>query len=186
MCPELKVGQYMTFQVEEVKNDGRVVQLCASPSTIAQACAEPKQGWNLTNLLPGLLVKASIKKVKTVLPLTATFLLPFLWYNIIHFPLVRWHYLSVSYLFILNHNFKWHLPVWFAGDQARSSPELLVLLQWPGGFSPHGAWTGIQLHRGTSGKTYLCSLTLHIQQQNSFLWIHIWWYCKVKYMFTSV
>ncbi|XP_071359529.1 protein RRP5 homolog isoform X2 [Trachinotus anak] len=60
---ELKVGQYVTAQVEEVKNEGRVVQLSANPLTIGQACAESKQGWNLTNLLPGLLVKSTIKKV---------------------------------------------------------------------------------------------------------------------------
>ncbi|KAK2919332.1 protein RRP5 homolog isoform X1 [Channa argus] len=59
---ELKVGQYVTSQVEEVKNDGRVVRLSFNPQTIAQACAESQQGWNLTNLLPGLLVKATIKK----------------------------------------------------------------------------------------------------------------------------
>ncbi|KAK2815754.1 hypothetical protein Q5P01_026221 [Channa striata] len=60
---ELKVGQYVTSQVEEVKNDGRVVRLSFSPQAIAQACADSEQGWNLTNLLPGLLVKATIKKV---------------------------------------------------------------------------------------------------------------------------
>lgn len=65
MCPELKVGQYVTSQVEEVKNDGRVVRLSFSPATVAQPCAESQQGWNLTNLLPGLLVKATIKKVET-------------------------------------------------------------------------------------------------------------------------
>ena len=68
----------MTFQVEEVKNDGRMVHLSVNPSTIAQACAEPKQGWNLTNILPGLLVKATIKKVKSAFPQTATFLLQLL------------------------------------------------------------------------------------------------------------
>ncbi|XP_054459743.1 protein RRP5 homolog [Anoplopoma fimbria] len=60
---ELKVGQYLTSQVEEVKNDGRVVRLTVSPPTVAQACAESEHGWNLANLLPGLLVKATIKKV---------------------------------------------------------------------------------------------------------------------------
>ncbi|XP_028264311.1 protein RRP5 homolog isoform X2 [Parambassis ranga] len=60
---ELKVGQCMTCQVAEVKSDGRVVHLSVDPSTITQACAETSQGWNLTNLLPGLLVKATIKKV---------------------------------------------------------------------------------------------------------------------------
>lgn len=60
---ELRVGQYVTSQVEGVKNEGRVVQLCVSPQTGAQACAVAEHGWNLTNLLPGLLVKATIKKV---------------------------------------------------------------------------------------------------------------------------
>uniref|UniRef100_A0A3Q2DAZ4 Protein RRP5 homolog n=1 Tax=Cyprinodon variegatus TaxID=28743 RepID=A0A3Q2DAZ4_CYPVA len=60
---ELKVGQYLTSRVEEVKNDGRVVKLSSDPSTVARACADAKHGWNLTNLLPGLTVKATIKKV---------------------------------------------------------------------------------------------------------------------------
>ncbi|KAM7009922.1 protein RRP5 homolog [Tautogolabrus adspersus] len=60
---ELKVGQYVTAQVEEAKNGGRVARLSVSPPTVAQAWAESAQGWNLTNLLPGLLVKATIKKV---------------------------------------------------------------------------------------------------------------------------
>uniref|UniRef100_A0A3Q3IL63 S1 motif domain-containing protein n=1 Tax=Monopterus albus TaxID=43700 RepID=A0A3Q3IL63_MONAL len=59
----LKVGQYVTSQVEAIKSDGRVIQLSVNPLTIAQACAESGQGWNLTNLLPGLLVRATIKKV---------------------------------------------------------------------------------------------------------------------------
>ncbi|XP_034095029.1 protein RRP5 homolog [Gymnodraco acuticeps] len=58
---ELKVGQNVTCGVDEVKNDGRIIRL--SLSTPTQACAESEQGWNLTNLLPGLLVKATIKKV---------------------------------------------------------------------------------------------------------------------------
>ncbi|XP_034457166.1 protein RRP5 homolog isoform X2 [Hippoglossus hippoglossus] len=60
---ELKVGQFLTCKVEEVKNEGRVVRLSVNPLTVAQACAKDEQGWNLTNLLPGLLVKATIKKV---------------------------------------------------------------------------------------------------------------------------
>uniref|UniRef100_A0A8C9Y0K1 Protein RRP5 homolog n=1 Tax=Sander lucioperca TaxID=283035 RepID=A0A8C9Y0K1_SANLU len=56
---DLTVGQYVTSQVEEVKNDGRVVRLSVSPPAVAQACAESEQGWNLTNLLPGLLVKVT-------------------------------------------------------------------------------------------------------------------------------
>ncbi|KAM3622776.1 uncharacterized protein V6R79_002928 [Siganus canaliculatus] len=60
---ELKATQYIIFKLDEVKNDGRVVRLSADPSTITQTCAETEQGWNLTNLQPGLLVKATIKKV---------------------------------------------------------------------------------------------------------------------------
>ncbi|XP_074542247.1 protein RRP5 homolog isoform X2 [Halichoeres trimaculatus] len=60
---ELKVGQYVTPHVEEVKNDGRVVRLSVCPLTAAQACINSAQGWTLTNLLTGLLVKATIKKV---------------------------------------------------------------------------------------------------------------------------
>ncbi|XP_057699966.1 protein RRP5 homolog [Corythoichthys intestinalis] len=59
---ELKVGQYVTCQLKEVKNDGRLLRLAFNPSVIGQTCAE-SQGWNLTNLLPGLLVKATIRKV---------------------------------------------------------------------------------------------------------------------------
>ncbi|XP_029990417.1 protein RRP5 homolog isoform X2 [Sphaeramia orbicularis] len=60
---ELKVGQYVISYVEEVKNNGRVVRLSIGAQTIAQALAESKQGWTLSNLLPGLLMKATIKKV---------------------------------------------------------------------------------------------------------------------------
>lgn len=61
----MKVGQYVTCGVDKVRNEGRVVQLSVSPPTSREACAEKQQGWTLTNLLPGLLVKATIKKVKT-------------------------------------------------------------------------------------------------------------------------
>lgn len=60
---ELKVGQYVTSLLEEVKNDGRVVRLSISPTAVAQAVADTEHGWTLTNLLPGLVVKAQIKKV---------------------------------------------------------------------------------------------------------------------------
>ncbi|XP_055770329.1 protein RRP5 homolog [Salvelinus fontinalis] len=60
---ELKLGQYVTSLLEEVKNDGRVVRLSISPTAVAQAVADTEHGWTLTNLLPGLLVKAQIKKV---------------------------------------------------------------------------------------------------------------------------
>lgn len=60
---ELKVGQYMTVMLEEIKNEGQVVRLSANPTAVNQACAEKHHGWTLCNLLPGLLVKAYIKKV---------------------------------------------------------------------------------------------------------------------------
>ncbi|CAN9509947.1 unnamed protein product [Ophioblennius macclurei] len=60
---ELNVGQCVTYQIQAVKNDGRVVQLAMDPAAIAQAHAETEQGWTLTNLLPGLLVNATVRKV---------------------------------------------------------------------------------------------------------------------------
>lgn len=63
----------MASPVEEVKNEGRVVRFSATPLAAGQACAESKQGWNLTNLLPGLLVKATIKKVETAFILVMLF-----------------------------------------------------------------------------------------------------------------
>ncbi|KAM8842414.1 protein RRP5 homolog isoform 2-T2 [Synchiropus picturatus] len=59
---ELKVGQYVVSQVKQVKNDGRVAQLSIGPLTPDQAAANTQQEWSLSNLLPGLLVKATIKK----------------------------------------------------------------------------------------------------------------------------
>uniref|UniRef100_A0A3Q3BFM7 Programmed cell death 11 n=1 Tax=Kryptolebias marmoratus TaxID=37003 RepID=A0A3Q3BFM7_KRYMA len=50
-----EVGQYVTAQVEEVKNSGRVVRLVLNPSV----CADVKHGWNLTNLLPGLVLRVT-------------------------------------------------------------------------------------------------------------------------------
>lgn len=63
LCSDLKVGQYVTAVVDQVKNEGRLVRFSVSPPS-SQDCAEATQGWNLTNLLPGLLVKATVKKVK--------------------------------------------------------------------------------------------------------------------------
>ncbi|XP_030636412.1 protein RRP5 homolog [Chanos chanos] len=60
---DLKVGQYVTTLLEEVKNNGRVVRLSVNPTAVNQACAETQHGWTLSNLIPGLLVKAHIKKV---------------------------------------------------------------------------------------------------------------------------
>lgn len=61
------MGQYVTSALEEVKNDGRVVRLSVSRLNSSQTCAQSSQGWNLTNLLPGLLVNATIKKVEKTL-----------------------------------------------------------------------------------------------------------------------
>ncbi|XP_067114996.1 protein RRP5 homolog isoform X2 [Osmerus mordax] len=60
---ELKVGQCVVSLLEEVKNDGRVIRLSTCPRSVAQGYADAKHGWTLTNLVPGLLVKAQIKKV---------------------------------------------------------------------------------------------------------------------------
>ncbi|XP_077574837.1 protein RRP5 homolog [Stigmatopora nigra] len=59
----LKVGEYVTCQIKEVKNDGHLLRLDMNPLVIGKARAESQQGWNLTNLLPGLLVEATIKQV---------------------------------------------------------------------------------------------------------------------------
>ncbi|KAJ8365798.1 hypothetical protein SKAU_G00146290 [Synaphobranchus kaupii] len=58
-----KVGQYLQCLLQEVKNEGRIARLSVNPAAIARACAETQQGWTLSNLLPGLLVKAEIKEV---------------------------------------------------------------------------------------------------------------------------
>ncbi|XP_016326215.1 protein RRP5 homolog [Sinocyclocheilus anshuiensis] len=60
---DLNVGQYMTILIEEVKNDGRVVRLSQDPQALGKACAETQQGWTLDTLLPGLLIRAHIKRV---------------------------------------------------------------------------------------------------------------------------
>ncbi|XP_066517483.1 protein RRP5 homolog isoform X2 [Hoplias malabaricus] len=60
---DLKVGQYVTALVTEVKNKGRVARLSINPAAVSQACAESEHGWTLGNLVPGLLIQAQIKKV---------------------------------------------------------------------------------------------------------------------------
>ncbi|CAL8330288.1 unnamed protein product [Lota lota] len=60
---ELKVGQNITCRLDEVKGSGRVVRLSVNPVTLARTFADASHGWNLTNLQPGLLVKAKIKTV---------------------------------------------------------------------------------------------------------------------------
>ncbi|XP_069045275.1 protein RRP5 homolog isoform X2 [Lepisosteus oculatus] len=59
----LMVGQYLNCLLEEVKNEGRIVRLSVGPSEIAKAVADTQQGWTLNSLLPGLIVKAKVKKV---------------------------------------------------------------------------------------------------------------------------
>ncbi|XP_078079096.1 protein RRP5 homolog isoform X2 [Mustelus asterias] len=59
----LRVGQYLTFLLESVKNDGRIVQLSTHPADVASALATEDQKWNLCNLLPGLVMKAEVQKV---------------------------------------------------------------------------------------------------------------------------
>lgn len=60
---DLNVGQYVSILIEEVKNDGRVVRLCQNPQVLAKACATAQHGWTLDTLLPGLLIRACVKRV---------------------------------------------------------------------------------------------------------------------------
>uniref|UniRef100_A0A8C3T5V0 Protein RRP5 homolog n=1 Tax=Chelydra serpentina TaxID=8475 RepID=A0A8C3T5V0_CHESE len=60
---ELKIGQYLNCLIEEVKNNGRIVRLSISQSEVAAAIATEEQNWTLSNLLPGLVVKAQVQKV---------------------------------------------------------------------------------------------------------------------------
>uniref|UniRef100_K9IPH6 Protein RRP5 homolog n=1 Tax=Desmodus rotundus TaxID=9430 RepID=K9IPH6_DESRO len=70
---ELKMGQYLTCVIEEVKGNGGVVRLSVSHSEVSTAIATEEQNWTLNNLLPGLVVKAQVQKV-TPLGLTLNFL----------------------------------------------------------------------------------------------------------------
>lgn len=63
---DLNVGQYVSILIEEVKNDGRVVRLCQNPQVLAKACATAQHGWTLDTLLPGLLIRACVKRVSRV------------------------------------------------------------------------------------------------------------------------
>ncbi|KAM4852440.1 protein RRP5 homolog [Thomomys bottae] len=60
---KLKVGQYLTCIVDEVKSNGGVVSLSIGHSEISTALATEEQNWALSNLLPGLVVKAQVQKV---------------------------------------------------------------------------------------------------------------------------
>uniref|UniRef100_A0A7M4F1A3 Protein RRP5 homolog n=1 Tax=Crocodylus porosus TaxID=8502 RepID=A0A7M4F1A3_CROPO len=73
---ELKIGQYLNCLVEEVKNSGRIVRLSVGRSEVAAAIATEEQNWTLSNLLPGLVVKAQVQKV-TPYGLTLSFLSSF-------------------------------------------------------------------------------------------------------------
>ncbi|GCC31019.1 hypothetical protein chiPu_0009473 [Chiloscyllium punctatum] len=59
----LRVGQYLTALVESVKNDGRIAQLSICRTDVAAATATEDQKWSLSNLLPGLIIRAEIQKV---------------------------------------------------------------------------------------------------------------------------
>uniref|UniRef100_A0A8C4WBV8 Protein RRP5 homolog n=1 Tax=Gopherus evgoodei TaxID=1825980 RepID=A0A8C4WBV8_9SAUR len=60
---ELKIGQYLNCLIEEVKNNGKIVRLSITRSEVAAAIATEEQNWALSNLLPGLVVKAQVQKV---------------------------------------------------------------------------------------------------------------------------
>ncbi|XP_067995560.1 protein RRP5 homolog [Melanerpes formicivorus] len=61
--PDLKIGQNLNCVIVEVKNEGRVVRLSIDRSEVAASLATERQNWTLSNLLPGLVVKARVQKV---------------------------------------------------------------------------------------------------------------------------
>ncbi|NXG17724.1 RRP5 protein, partial [Grallaria varia] len=71
--PDLKIGQNLNCVIVEVKNEGRVVRLSIDRSEVAASLATEKQNWALSNLLPGLVVKARVQKV-TPFGMTLVFL----------------------------------------------------------------------------------------------------------------
>ncbi|KAM6203268.1 protein RRP5 homolog [Sarcoramphus papa] len=60
---DLKIGQNLNCVIVEVKNGGRVVRLSIDRSEVAASLATERQNWTLSNLLPGLVVKARVQKV---------------------------------------------------------------------------------------------------------------------------
>nr|XP_008104790.1 PREDICTED: protein RRP5 homolog isoform X2 [Anolis carolinensis] len=60
---ELKIGQYLNCLIEDVKNNGRIIRISISQAEIAAAIATEEQNWSLSNLLPGLVVKAQVREV---------------------------------------------------------------------------------------------------------------------------
>ncbi|XP_053927644.1 protein RRP5 homolog [Cuculus canorus] len=63
---DLKIGQNLSCVIVEVKNEGRVVCLSIDRSEVAASLATEQQNWTLSNLLPGLVVKARVQKVAPV------------------------------------------------------------------------------------------------------------------------
>ncbi|XP_005048646.1 PREDICTED: protein RRP5 homolog isoform X2 [Ficedula albicollis] len=61
--PDLKIGQNLNCLIVEVKNEGRVVCLSIDRSEVAASIATERQNWTLSNLLPGLVVKARVQKL---------------------------------------------------------------------------------------------------------------------------
>lgn len=64
--PDLKIGQNLNCVIEQVKNEGRIVRLSVDRSEVAASLATEQQNWTLSNLLPGLVVKAKVQKVSSV------------------------------------------------------------------------------------------------------------------------
>ncbi|XP_010131602.1 PREDICTED: protein RRP5 homolog [Buceros rhinoceros silvestris] len=60
---DLKIGQNLNCIIVEVKNEGRMVRLSVDRSEVAASLATERQNWTLSNLLPGLVVKARVQKV---------------------------------------------------------------------------------------------------------------------------
>ncbi|NWR74973.1 RRP5 protein, partial [Centropus unirufus] len=60
---DLKVGQNLSCVIVEVKNEGRVVRVSVDRTEVAASLATREQNWTLSNLLPGLVVKAQVQKV---------------------------------------------------------------------------------------------------------------------------
>ncbi|NXU47566.1 RRP5 protein, partial [Turnix velox] len=73
---DLKIGQSLNCVIMEVKNNGRVVCLSIDRSEVAASLATERQNWTLSNLLPGLVVKARVQKV-TPLGIKVSFLSSF-------------------------------------------------------------------------------------------------------------
>ncbi|XP_069720305.1 protein RRP5 homolog [Phaenicophaeus curvirostris] len=73
---DLKIGQNLNCVIVEVKNEGRVVRLTIDRSEVAASLATEQQNWTLSNLLPGLVVKARVQKV-TPLGIKLSFLSSF-------------------------------------------------------------------------------------------------------------